>query len=120
MPPLQRVKRNIKPPESYEMPAAQPFIAKLFIKPKRRLVALLNGKIQLFGTLRFKPLSKHGYPPATRDEVFKAIFEQAENFKKNRVEKDEYCSKSHVVKLYPIQEGELPMAAEDNTQYGGM
>ena len=24
------------------------------------------------------------YPPATRDDVFKAIFEQAENFKKNR------------------------------------
>ena len=30
-------------------------------------------------------LSKHKYPPATRDEVFKAIFEQAENFKKNKV-----------------------------------
>ena len=29
-------------------------------------------------------LAKHKYPPATRDEVFKAIFEQAENFKKNR------------------------------------
>ena len=30
-------------------------------------------------------LAKHDYPPATRDEVFKAIFEQAENFKKNNL-----------------------------------
>ncbi|MGE0051923.1 MAG: type I restriction enzyme endonuclease domain-containing protein, partial [Arcobacter sp.] len=29
-------------------------------------------------------LSKHGYPPITKDEVFKEIFEQAENFKKFR------------------------------------
>ncbi len=29
-------------------------------------------------------LAKHGYPPITRDEVFKEIFEQAENFKKYR------------------------------------
>ena len=27
-------------------------------------------------------LAAHGYPPVTRDEVFKEIFEQAENFKK--------------------------------------
>ncbi|KLE08929.1 type I restriction endonuclease [Aliarcobacter butzleri L354] len=27
-------------------------------------------------------LSKHGYPPITKDEVFKEIFEQAENFKR--------------------------------------
>ena len=27
-------------------------------------------------------LAEHGYPPVTRDEVFKEIFEQAENFKK--------------------------------------
>ncbi len=30
-------------------------------------------------------LAKHGYPPITKDEVFKEIFEQAENFKKFRV-----------------------------------
>ena len=36
-------------------------------------------KVQIILTL-----AKHGYPPKTRDEVFKAIFEQAENFKKNR------------------------------------
>jgi type I restriction enzyme R subunit len=27
-------------------------------------------------------LDKHGYPPVPKDEVFKEIFEQAENFKK--------------------------------------
>jgi type I restriction enzyme R subunit len=27
-------------------------------------------------------LDKHGYPPVPQDEVFKEIFEQAENFKK--------------------------------------
>lgn len=27
-------------------------------------------------------LAAHGYPPVTNDEVFKEIFEQAENFKK--------------------------------------
>ena len=86
-----------------------------FIDWDKRADIKAQLKVQIILTL-----SKHGYPPATRDEVFKAIFEQAENFKKNRIEKDEYCSKSHVVKLYPIQEGELPMAAEDNTQYGGM
>ncbi len=29
-------------------------------------------------------LAKHGYPPIDRDEVYKDIFQQAENFKKNR------------------------------------
>ncbi|MFP4664987.1 MAG: type I restriction endonuclease subunit R [Bacteroidales bacterium] len=29
-------------------------------------------------------LAKHNYPPVDRDEVYKEIFEQAENFKKNR------------------------------------
>jgi len=37
-------------------------------------------KVQIILTL-----AKHKYPPATRDDVFKAIFEQAENFKKNNV-----------------------------------
>lgn len=27
-------------------------------------------------------LAKHGYPPVDRDEVYKEIFEQAENFKR--------------------------------------
>ena len=30
-------------------------------------------------------LDEHGYPPVERDEVYQDIFEQAENFKKNRV-----------------------------------
>ncbi len=30
-------------------------------------------------------LDEHGYPPVERDEVYKDIFEQAENFKKSRV-----------------------------------
>jgi len=30
-------------------------------------------------------LAKFGYPPISRDEVYKEIFEQAENFKKHRV-----------------------------------
>jgi len=29
-------------------------------------------------------LDEHGYPPVERDEVYEDIFEQAENFKKNR------------------------------------
>ncbi len=29
-------------------------------------------------------LARHDYPPITKDEVFKEIFEQAENFKKFR------------------------------------
>lgn len=29
-------------------------------------------------------LQEQGYPPVGRDEVYKEIFEQAENFKKNR------------------------------------
>jgi type I restriction enzyme R subunit len=30
-------------------------------------------------------LDEHGYPPVERDEVYQDIFEQAENFKKNRI-----------------------------------
>ena len=29
-------------------------------------------------------LAEHGYPPVARNEVYKEIFEQAENFKKYR------------------------------------
>jgi type I restriction enzyme R subunit len=32
-------------------------------------------------------LAEHGYPPVDKDEVYKEIFEQAENFKKYRSEK---------------------------------
>jgi type I restriction enzyme R subunit len=30
-------------------------------------------------------LDEHGYPPVGRDEVYQDIFEQAENYKKNRM-----------------------------------
>ena len=30
-------------------------------------------------------LAMFGYPPVSRDEIYKEIFAQAENFKKNRV-----------------------------------
>ena len=29
-------------------------------------------------------LAKHKYPPVDRDEVYKEVFEQAENFKQNQ------------------------------------
>lgn len=51
-------------------------------------------KVQIILTL-----AKHKYPPATRDEVFKAIFEQAENFKKNKT----YISTVTVIP-YPMDE----------------
>ena len=35
-------------------------------------------------------LAKHGYPPVDRDEVYKEIFEQAENFKKYRTSQPSY------------------------------
>jgi len=38
-------------------------------------------------------LAEHGYPPVPKDEVFKEIFEQAENFKKYRDdEKEKFTS----------------------------
>ena len=67
-------------------------------------------KVQIILTL-----AKHKYPPATRDEVFRAIFEQAENFKKNRSAETE-GQKSDANKIIPYSledNNTLPMAAED-------
>ena len=67
-------------------------------------------KVQIILTL-----AKHKYPPATRDEVFRAIFEQAENFKKNRSAETE-GQKSNATKIIPYSLEDnniLPMAAED-------
>ena len=67
-------------------------------------------KVQIILTL-----AKHKYPPATRDEVFRAIFEQAENFKKNRSAESE-GQKSNATKIIPYSledNNTLPMAAED-------
>lgn len=84
-----------------------------FIDWDKRADIKAQLKVQIILTL-----SKHGYPPATRDEVFKAIFEQAENFKKNRVNEDAGISSSPVIHLYPTHEEDLPMAAEDSVPYG--
>jgi type I restriction enzyme R subunit len=62
-------------------------------------------KVQIILTL-----AKHKYPPATRDDVFKAIFEQAENFKRNRP------VVVHNMMTYQLDEvSPLPFAAEDET-----
>ena len=79
-----------------------------FIDWDKRADIKAQLKVQIILTL-----SKHGYPPATRDEVFKAIFEQAENFKKNRIDEP-----SPVIHLYSTHEEKLPKAAEDKAPYG--
>ena len=63
-------------------------------------------KVQIILTL-----AKHKYPPATRDEVFKAIFEQAENFKKNRPAIMHMNTKPYLVN----EERPLRMAAENKS-----
>ena len=83
-----------------------------FIDWDKRADIKAQLKVQIILTL-----SKHGYPPATRDEVFKAIFEQAENFKKNRIDENTEVS-SPVIHLYSTHEENLPMAAEDQVPYG--
>ena len=52
-------------------------------------------------------LAKNKYPPFTKDEVFKEILEQAENFKKNRI-----------VDGYSAREPYYPMVAEPSSNYG--
>ena len=64
-------------------------------------------------------LKEYNYPPATRDEVFNAIFEQAENFMKNRVENDKDKPEVPVIHLYPRREVKLSEAAEDSIGYNG-
>ena len=65
-------------------------------------------------------LAEHGYPPVPQDEVFKEIFEQAENFKKyERADDEETTGVTPVISMYPQigeEEGML-MAAEDMTDY---
>ena len=60
-------------------------------------------------------LAEHGYPPVPQDEVFKEIFEQAENFKKYEQTDDEETGKTApVISMYPQFEEEegMMMAAE--------
>lgn len=54
-------------------------------------------KVQIILTL-----AKYKYPPATRDEVFKAIFEQAENFMKNKQQQE--ANKEMVMSLSDVGE----------------
>ena len=52
-------------------------------------------------------LAEHGYPPVPQDEVFKEIFEQAENFKKYEIEVDSSDSEvdePKVIQMYPQYE----------------
>jgi len=60
-------------------------------------------------------LAEHGYPPVPQDEVFKEIFEQAENFKKYEQADRESEKASTVIPMYPPFEEEngMMMAAED-------
>ena len=67
-------------------------------------------------------LAEHGYPPVPQDEVFKEIFEQAENFKKYEVEADTVEVEPQVVPMYPQYEEEsgMMMVAEDIFIYGSI
>ena len=64
-------------------------------------------------------LAEHGYPPVPQDEVFKEIFEQAENFKKYEQADDEETVKTPVISVYSQFEEEegMMMAAEDKCEY---
>ena len=62
-------------------------------------------------------LAEHGYPPVPQDDVFKEIFEQAENFKKYEADDDDNLQTIHTVSLYPQldEESGWQMAAEELT-----
>lgn len=68
-------------------------------------------KVQIILTL-----AKHKYPPATRDDVFKAIFEQAENFKKNN---NFETQKTNTITFHPSTEEDIMdlQAAEQPEKY---
>ena len=80
-----------------------------FIDWDKRTDIRAQLKVQIILTL-----AQYKYPPATRDEVFKAILEQAENFMKNKVEVEDesHALKTHTVKLYSQEERTTSMAAE--------
>jgi len=64
-------------------------------------------------------LAEHGYPPVPQDEVFKEIFEQAENFKKYEADvADNIVVEPHIIKMYPQYEEDSEnylKAAENET-----
>ena len=59
-------------------------------------------------------LAEHGYPPVPQDEVFKEIFDQAENFKKyEQADHEETVKAAPIISMYPrIEEEGTMMAAE--------
>jgi type I restriction enzyme R subunit len=67
-------------------------------------------------------LAEHGYPPVPQDEVFKEIFEQAENFKKYEQAGYEETEKTTpIISMYPqLEEEGLMMVAEDIFIYGSI
>lgn len=67
-------------------------------------------------------LAEHGYPPVPQDEVFKEIFEQAENFKKYEQADEDTEKTAPVISIYPqFEEKEgMMMAAEDIFIYGSI
>ena len=68
-------------------------------------------------------LAEHGYPPVPQDEVFKEIFEQAENFKKyEQADEEDTAKVAPTISIYPhIEEEEgMMMAAEDIFIYGSI
>ena len=64
-------------------------------------------------------LKEHGYPPVPQDEVFKEIFEQAENFKKyEQTDEDDVGRSFSAVTLYSrFDEESMSIAAEDMAEY---
>lgn len=87
-----------------------------FIDWDKRTDIRAQLKVQIILTL-----AQYKYPPATRDEVFKAILEQAENFMKNKVEaetEENQTVQSCKVQLYPQEEERaVSMAAESFDGY---
>ena len=59
-------------------------------------------------------LAKEKYPPYTKDEVFKEIFEQAENFKKNVIKLESAPTPRN--DAYPVFDDYSAMAAENEPQ----
>ena len=68
-------------------------------------------------------LAEHGYPPVPQDDVFREIFEQAENFKKYESQDEENTIKeTPVISMYPYLEEEdrMMMVADDIYIYGSI
>ena len=63
-------------------------------------------------------LAEHGYPPVPQDEVFKEIFEQAENFKKYENTDEDTIRKEFIYPLFEEEEG-IGMAADERANIKG-